>query len=257
MTQTHYHIALITAVIMFVVVLVMNTLANILPINNQTTGQVSFQYPNLFQPSGMTFSIWGLIYFSLGAWMIYQLFQWQMPINASSKNIIYVLSAFSVSSLFNVLWLLSWHYNKIFLSTIVMLLLLASLIVAFVYSKNEMWLIKSSISLYLGWISVATIANITILLVSLGVPSEGKLSIILTIIMLIIGLILGLIMILYQKDIVFGFVFVWAYFGIYMRHLRLEDLTTNYPVILYTSGISAFLILMTIILSRIIPIIKP
>lgn len=85
MTQTHYHIALITAVIMFVVVLVFNTLANTLPINNQTTGQVSFQYPNLFQPSGMTFSIWGLIYFSLGAWMIYQLFQWQMPINASSK----------------------------------------------------------------------------------------------------------------------------------------------------------------------------
>lgn len=57
MTQTHYHIALITAVIMFVVVLVFNTLANTLPINNQTTGQVSFQYPNLFQPSGMTFSI--------------------------------------------------------------------------------------------------------------------------------------------------------------------------------------------------------
>ena len=100
MTQTHYHVALITALIMFVAVLVINTLANTLPINNQTTGQISNQYPNLFQPSGMTFSIWGLIYLSLGAWIVYQLFQWQMPINESSKSIIYVLHAFSVSSLF-------------------------------------------------------------------------------------------------------------------------------------------------------------
>ncbi|HAX02955.1 MAG TPA: lantibiotic ABC transporter permease [Acholeplasmataceae bacterium] len=256
MTQTHYHVALITALIMFVAVLVINTLANTLPINNQTTGQISNQYPNLFQPSGMTFSIWGLIYLSLGAWIVYQLFQWQMPINESSKSIIYVLHAFSVSSLFNILWLLSWHYNKILLSTIVMLLLLGSLIVAYLFSKNEMWLIQSSISLYLGWISVATIANITILLVSLGAPSEGQLATLLTVSMLIIGLILGLIMVYFQKDIVFGFVFIWAYFGIYMRHLRLEDLNTSYPIIIYTSGFSALLILIIIILSRIIPFIR-
>jgi hypothetical protein len=248
MTQTHFHVALIIAILMFIGVLILNTLANTLPINNQTTGSVSFQYPNLFQPSGMTFSIWGIIYLSLGAWMVYQVFQWQMPMTEDSKHIILILHAFSLSSLFNMLWLLSWHYHKIGLSTIIMIFLLITLIIGFLLSRNDMWLIKGSLSLYLGWISVATIANVTIWLVSKGVSHNNHLAVILTVVMLIIGLILGLIMIFYRKDMVFGLVFVWAYFGIMMRHLKLENLSTSYPILIWTSGISAFLLLISVIL---------
>jgi len=76
MTQLQYHISLISAVVFFVVMIVFNALANTLPLNGQSTGDVSFKYPNLFQPSGITFAIWGVIYLLLGASVIYQLFQW-------------------------------------------------------------------------------------------------------------------------------------------------------------------------------------
>lgn len=231
MTQLQYHISLISAVVFFMVMIVFNALANTLPLNGQTTGDVSFKYPNLFQPSGVTFAIWGVIYLLLGASVIYQLFQWQTDISTLNYPIVIILILVVLSCIFNVGWLFLWHYEKILLSSIAIILLLATLLVALYFSKNAPFLLRSSLSVYAGWVSIATIANITILLVKYGVDPFSAKAIVYMIIMLFIGALIGIFYVLIKKDYVYGAVFIWAYFGILLRHLRQENLPQAFPSI--------------------------
>ena len=55
----------------YIAMVIVNFLANGLPINNRSTGQISDTYPNLFAPAGPAFSIWGLIYILLGIYVLY------------------------------------------------------------------------------------------------------------------------------------------------------------------------------------------
>lgn len=103
----------------------------------------------------------------------------------------------------------------------------------------------SAFSLYTGWISIATIANITILLVKIGLPSYGKLAVILTIIVLLIGLIISCLWILTKKNIEYGIVIIWAYFGILIRHMAEKELNKAYPAIYTTIIISLFVLLLS------------
>ena len=108
--------------IAFVFMITMNYLANALPLNGKTTGQLSDQYPNLFTPAGITFSIWGVIYLLLLVFIILQLWGSQQKLVSSMGW------AFVASALFNGLWILAWHYERTGLSVLIMLGLLASLI---------------------------------------------------------------------------------------------------------------------------------
>lgn len=238
-------ISLLIAAIFYVFMIVMNFLANSLPLGGINTGQVSFNYPNLFQPSGFTFSIWGIIYLLLGAYLVYQ-FQifFGSGISSVDRNINIL---FGISSILNVLWLFSWHYQRIGLSTIIMILLLITLGYIVLVFPNVSVISRIAFSVYFGWISVATIANITIYLVKLGFPSDQIISIILTVIVLIVGLLIGLLMIFLKRNISFGLVFIWAYFGILMRHLSKSEFDYRYPLITMTTIISLVILLSGII----------
>ena len=248
MTQTQYHILIIATALLFVFMIVMNVLANLLPINGETTGGVSFMYPNLFQPSGSTFSIWGILYLFLGGIVIYFFTKWNTPINELSSNVSLLLYLFGLSSLLNVVWLLLWHHHQIVLSTIVIIFLLLTLLLVSHYAKDAHWLLRTGFSMYAGWITIATIANITIALVSKGVPSFDQRAIILTIVILVIGAIIGILYTLLQKDFVFGLVFIWAYVGLLMRHINLEGLSRSYVGIIITSSISIFFLISSVII---------
>ena len=156
----------------FIFMITMNYLANTIPINGKTTGQLSDQYPNLFTPAGITFSIWGIIYLLILVFIIVQLWDSQQKLVAS------IGWAFVISSLLNGLWIVAWHYERTGLSVLIMLGLLASLI--FINQRlagMSFSLTKLAFGIYLGWICIATIANITALLVSLNwggfsIPAE-------------------------------------------------------------------------------------
>lgn len=252
MTQTHHLVLIIISALLFVLMIIMNVLANTLPLGGQTTGAVSDRYPNLFQPSGMTFSIWGIIYLLLGMFVVIQLLTLGKPLSDRQDAMGYVLLFFAISSIFNILWLLAWHHNKILLSTIVMVMLLATLLVATRYSQSLDSFTRASFSIYAGWISVATIANITILLVSYGAPSFSSWAVVLSVVILVVGALIGGWFTLYDQNIFYGGVFVWAYLGILMRHLNQEDLTQSYPSILWTSAllIIGFVVIELILLIR-------
>jgi benzodiazapine receptor len=149
-----------------------NILAITLPLNNRTTQAISDTYPILFTPANYVFSIWGIIYIGLIAFSLFQLFAKSHHGEVGNR----VRVAFILSNLANGLWIVWWHYDQLILSAVTMLVLLGSLI--YLYSQLPAWKTKQHplyrlcitlpISIYLGWISVATIANISVLLYALG-----------------------------------------------------------------------------------------
>ena len=94
----------------FLGTVIVNGLANTLPINNKTTGELSDQYPNLFVPAGLTFSIWGLIYVLLAVFVVYQLVMVIKKDAQRSSFIEKIGLLFFVASLANIAWIFAWHY---------------------------------------------------------------------------------------------------------------------------------------------------
>jgi hypothetical protein len=237
MTQAQHQLLIVVSAILFIGMIIMNVLANTLPLGGQTTGGVSDRYPNLFQPSGMTFSIWGIIYLLLGAFVVVQMFSLGQPFEHRQDAMGFVLLFFGLSSIFNVAWLFAWHHHKILLSTLLIIMLLVVLLFATHYSQSLGLLTKASFSIYAGWVTVATIANITILLVSYGLPSFSSLAIVLTIIILIVGACIGGWYAYQTNNMFYVGVLIWAYLGILMRHLNQESLSVSYPAIILSTSI--------------------
>jgi len=228
----------------FIIMVVVNALANVLPINGITTGGVSDSYPNLFAPAGITFSIWGLIYLLLGAHTLYQIGLFRGKEKESNDELLHKIGVvFSVSSLANAAWIFSWHYRIISLSVVLMAVLLICLIyIATILngqhlSRREKLLIRLPFSVYFGWITVATIANATVFLVSLNWNGFGITQSIWTIIILAVGALIGTVTLLRFKDIAYGLVLVWAYGGILIKHISASGFGGRYPGVIFTTSI--------------------
>lgn len=218
----------------YLLMIVVNALANILPINNLTTGQVSDSFPNLFAPTGLTFSIWGLIYLLLGIYSGYQLFS--KKINSKLSNQINTL--FITSSFVNSAWIFAWHYKIIWLTVLLMLTLLFILIkiADTLNSENlnlkEKILYKIPFGVYFGWITVATIANITGFLVSMDWNGFGLPDTTWMIIVLFVGLGIAVWRMHKDSNLAYGLVPVWAYYGIWLKHTNLDGFNNAYPTII-------------------------
>jgi hypothetical protein len=195
-----------------------NTLAATLPLNGQNTGEISDRFEVFFVPAGYVFSIWFLIYVGWIAFAVYQF----LPAQRDNPRLQRLGYWFALSGVLNAAWLFCWHYNLFGLSVLVMLALLATLIVSYLkldvgraqVSTAERWSVDIPISVYLGWISVATIANITDYLYFIDWDGFGIAPQAWAAIMLVIASLLGLLMALTRRDAGYLFVFVWAFAGI-------------------------------------------
>lgn len=220
----------------FILTIVLNGMANALPINGKTTGELSDAYPNLFVPAGFTFSIWAVIYLALLAFIIYQL---KVAFSKESQNSNFITrigSFFVLSSLANATWIVVWHYQYVLISLLVMLAILFSLIQIYQrlqiglisVNSSEKWLVHTPFSIYLGWITVATIANVTTLLVDIGWDGFGIEPEIWTIMVIVVGALIGSRVVQDRKDIAYGLVIVWAYYGIISKRMAIDaDLYQN------------------------------
>lgn len=227
----------IIAGLFYVAMVIVNFLANSLPINNRSTGVISDAYPNLFAPAGLTFSIWGLIYLLLGGYVIYQFVKSSQKREGLFKKI---NPWFIATSMANIAWIFAWHYDYIGLSVLIMLTLLVSLIkMADIirverFTALEKLFVWAPFSIYFGWITVATIANITVFLVSLGWNGFEVADFIWTSIILLVGTLIGILRMTKDKNVVYGLVFVWAYLGILIKHLSVDGFNGQYPSIIAT-----------------------
>jgi hypothetical protein len=202
--------------------IVVNILANALPINGQTTGDLSDRFTVYFVPAGYVFSIWGLIYLGLIAYAVYQV----LPAQRDNVRLRSIDAPFLLSSLANIAWIFLWHYEQFVLSLGVMVVLLASLIVTYMRldigrsqpPPAERWLVHLPFSIYLGWITVATIANATTVLDYVGWNGWGLSDEAWLVIMLAVALVVATFMTLTRGDIAYLLVLAWAFAGIGVKH---------------------------------------
>ena len=231
----------------FIATVVVNFLAVGLPLNNRTTQQLSDALPNLFVPAGITFSIWSVIYILLGVFAIYQakdLFKEEKEDLSFLDKISYF---FILSSIANVAWIFFWHYELVAVSLIVMILLFISLLALYLrldigksdVSKQERNFIHLPISVYFGWITTATVANVTAFLVSINWDRFGISEDLWAIVILVVVALIYVLTVITRNDIAYGLVGVWSTLGIVLKQI------TAAPVV----GITALVVLIVISLA--------
>ncbi len=211
----------------FMAMLTVNYLANALPINNMTVGEVSGKFSNIFVPAGYAFSIWGLIYLLLGIFAVYQA---KGLVKKDGKKLLYVEKIsylFFISCLLNSGWIFAWLYLRIGLSLIVMIALLINLILIYkklqdpaVKEERLGSLVRCAFSIYLGWITIATVANVSAFLISIGWGRLGLSEAFWMVMVLIIATAIVLSVIFKYRDWLYGLVAVWAFLAIIVARLR-------------------------------------
>ena len=247
-------------VVTFVAMVAVNALANTLPLNGIDTGAVSNAYPNLFAPAAYTFAIWGAIYVLLGTYTLYALGLFHSRDNPTDGKLLRRVGiVFSISSLINAAWIFSWHYLVIPVSMVLMVLLLICLIyIRHTLQTQDLGLreklfIRLPFSIYLGWITVATIANATTLLVSLKWDGFGMSESLWTVIMLAVGAVIGIATAIRYKDAAYNLVLIWAYTGILVKHASAQGFAHQYPAVI----IAAWVCIALFVLSLTYVIIRP
>lgn len=242
----------ILAPLAYIAMVAVNYLANALPIAGRDTGAISDSYPNLFAPAGYAFSIWGLIYTLLAIYVIYQFKK------DNDELISKVNRLFTLTSAINIAWIFAWHYDWIWLSVILMLGLLFSLIkIGKIFKTNKLTaqdrrLVYLPFSVYLGWITVATIANITVFLVSINWNGFGLSENFWTVLILLIGAFIGSMRTIQNRNIPYGLVLVWAYGAILYKHISPTGFAKSYSEIIWAVSLSiiSFLVILGIVIFK-------
>lgn len=219
-----------------ILALVVNILATTLPLNGQNTAEISDRFKVLFVPAGYVFSIWGIIYIGWIAFIIFQLRPSQKD-NPRLRRLGYL---FALSNIANAAWLFCWHYNVFGLSVLVMLTLLGLLIASYLIldvnrtsvSRLEYWSVDVLFSVYLGWITVATVANVTDWLYFVGWDGFGIPAQTWAVLMLFVASLLGPAMALTRRDVGYLSVLVWAFAGIAVKQ-------TSAPTLVLSAWIAA------------------
>lgn len=231
-------------IVAFLATIVVNSLANILPLNNITTGELSDFYGNLFTPAGYVFSIWGVIYLLIAVFSYYQ-----YGADESIHKKIDVL--FIISCLFNCIWIFLWHYQYVFLSLFAMFGILGTLIMIYMrlgigvtdVTSKVRNMVHLPFSVYLGWITVAPIANVAAFLVGIGWNGFNQAAINMTVGMIVIAMALTLINTYTRGDVAYAAVIVWALGGILQKQM-------GTPLIPQTAAIAMVIIVIGIILKK-------
>ncbi|MCL6603345.1 MAG: tryptophan-rich sensory protein [Paenibacillus sp.] len=210
----------------FLGVIIVNTLSVTLPLGGNSTGEISDMYKTYLTPAGYAFSIWSLIYVLLAGFVIYG-----FRSTSASRDAVQAAGIwFVLSCICNMGWLILWHYLYIELSLLAMVLLLITLIIMYRRTRNidnptsgQRWLVKLPFSIYLAWISVATLVNVSIVLEKNNWNGFGISDTTWAVIMLCVGMLLAILVSYPYRDPIYPLVFVWAYIAIALEHNEAEN----------------------------------
>lgn len=224
-------------ILVFIVMVVLNLLAVFLPLNGQTTGEVARSYPSLFIPAGFTFAVWRVIYLLLAGFIIYQgqgLFRGKpvRPDLVARTGWFFILS-----SLANTGWILLWHRHRIGLALIMNSIIWISL--AFLYHRlgigrlktglGQWFLTRLPFSIYLAWITISIVGNLSIYLVAINWGGWGLSQTFWTVLALFcLAAVAGLFFWFY-RDRAYILTFAWVFFGVFYQRFFVGD--ASYHVI--------------------------
>lgn len=231
----------IVNIVSFVVVVVMNALSIALPINGRTPGEISDSLPSYFTPAGYTFSVWSVIYLFLLGFTIYQ----ALPSQRERPFLSKIGWLFAATTVLNIFWLLAWHYSFYVVSVLFMAGLLLTLIAIYLrlhighpdpsLTTADKLLYQTPFSLYLGWITVATIANIASVAAYLGWNGFGIDGPVWSAIMMLVAVAVAGVLLFNRRNLAYAAVLVWALFGIRSAH-------ADVALVANTALIAAFLV---------------
>jgi benzodiazapine receptor len=231
----------------FILMVVVNGLAGSTTLlGGKNTAEISNANFTLITPAGYVFSIWGIIYFLLGIFIVFQ----ALP---SEKNREYHKKIgwfFVLSSICNIVWLFLWQFEYLVFSVILMFLLLASLIIIYLrldIGKSKVGLrekltIHLPFSTYLGWITIASIANVSVTLVSLNWDGFGINPATWATLIVITALAIAILVLVTRKDIAYGLIIIWAFVGIAANQSGNQSIVT-------LAQVSAVIVLLTLVAS--------
>jgi hypothetical protein len=231
----------------FIATVIVNLLANTLPLNGKTTAAISDSYPTLITPAGYVFSIWGVIYTLLFVFIVFQ----ALPKQKEEPFLRKISFLFVLSNVMNISWLFLWHYEQIILSVIPIFVLLASLIAIYLrldigrskVSRKERLCVHLPFSVYLGWITIASIADVAAALTAINWNGWGIDAVTWAILVIIIALIVDLTIVIKRRDIAYSLVIIWALAGIIVKQAETQS-------IVITASISAIIIVVALILMK-------
>lgn len=220
--------------------LILNSLAGATTLlGGHDTAAVSAMYPTLFTPAGYTFAIWGVIYLLLIGYTAYQLGLIR-PKKAKLKPAMIdaITPYFIASSVLNAVWIIAWQYEVLWLSVLLIGGMLYSLIrITEIlkdkdYTMAEHILVRTPFSVYFGWITVATIADICVWLVSIKWDAWGIAPEAWTVGLLIVAALIGMAGMVRNRDCAYGAVFIWAFVGILNNHVAANGWNGQYQLVI-------------------------
>jgi hypothetical protein len=216
--------------IAFIGVVTVNYLATSLPLNGIRTNVISDKNPNEFAPAGITFSIWGVIYSLILAVIVWQFLK---KSNAKDDTINKISLLFIANCVLNNTWLFLWHYELLAISVLGMLGILFTLVrlntvISFDLSPQtpNRTLLKAAFGVYLGWICIATIANVTTWLVSINWGALGLSATFWTGGLIGIGSLIAAYSTWHFRNMFIGLAVIWALLGIIIKQNQLHDAFT-------------------------------
>jgi len=248
------HILLVAGNTLAVILTIaVNALAVILPINGKSTQELSDNIPNLFVPAGITFSIWSVIYVFLIFFMIYQMLSLSKKQQYDKSYIEKIGGWFILASIANISWILLWHYEFVTYSLLAMILLFISLLVIYLRlninlstaSLKEKIAVHTTISFYIGWITVATIANVTAVLVKLDVGEFFLGQVTWTFLIISVATLISILILIKRKDIAYNLVIIWALLGIVIKRLNPDP---NYGIQTSIAMVAAAIIVIILVM---------
>jgi hypothetical protein len=203
----------------FLFTIVLNYLSNSLPLNGRTPAEISDALPSFFTPANFAFSIWGVIYLALTAFVVYQ----ALPAQRENRSLRRLGYLFALTCLENGGWILAWHYGYYALSVVIMLSLLVTLMAIYLRTTHagspaDQWFVRLPFRIYLGWISVATIANMASVANHLGWNGFGIAEPVWSAVMIAVAALLTITMLIKRSDLVYAAVIVWSVFAIRAKY---------------------------------------
>jgi translocator protein len=240
-------------IVFYILTIVINSLAGgTTLIGGRLTAAVSDSNPTLVTPAGYVFSIWGIIYILLGVFVVYQ----ALPSRSNRGFTEKIGWLFVLSSIINIAWIFVWQFEYLVVSVVLIFLLLASLIAIYVrlgVGKSKVGLddrlaVHLPFSVYLGWITVASIADVATTLVSLNWNGGGLSPETWAILVVAVALVITALMLITRKDVAYSLVIIWALVGIAVKQ------TGNQTVVLLaeiSAIIVAVMLIVTIIVARV------
>jgi tryptophan-rich sensory protein len=237
----------VAVVVALIGTLVVNYLANALPLNGQTSAEVANRMPIFFVPANYVFSIWGVIYALLIGYAIYQ----ALPSQRENQRLRHIGYVFVLSCIANSAWLFLFHYEYFLLTMVAMVLLLLLLIAIYLrldagrinLSGVEKWLTHIPFSVYLGWITVATISNASYVLYDANWGGFGLGGATWAAIMLVVATVVTLAVVITRRDVAFAAVIIWALAGIVVKQ-------SDTPLVAISAALMAVAVIVAVLLTR-------